>query len=297
MTMPHAFDPSRAMRPDGTAVITGAASGFGREFALLCAAEGMHLVLADVDERGLQETVTLTGLPSDRVLAQRCNVADADDVERLAAKAMSRFPRVHLLFNNAGVIAAGPVWKSTPHDWQWVFGVNVMGVANGIRSFVPGMLAHGETAWVVNTASVAGLVCPPELAVYAASKHAVVALSECLRHELAASGRPVGASVLCPAYVDTGIADAFRHRPAELADRNPDDPAILARTKKAMQAGRLSARDVALRTMEAVREGHFYILPHRSATAGVHNRLNAFLAGGAPDNPLAEVDAVSQVTT
>ena len=292
MTLPHPFDPSLALRSDGTAVITGAASGFGRELALLCAAEDMRLVLADVDDRGLDETVKLTGLPPDRIHGQHCDVANAEEVERLAATAFNRFGNVHLLFNNAGVIAAGSSWKATPHDWQWVFGVNVMGVANGIRSFVPGMLAHGEPAWVVNTASVAGLVCPPELPVYAASKHAVVALSECLHHELAASGRPVGASVLCPAYVDTGIADAFRHRPPELAERNPDDPAILARTKKAMQAGRLSARDVALRTLAGVRAGRFYILPHRSAAAGVESRLNAFLAGGAPDNPLAGVDAV-----
>lgn len=292
--MTASFDPTLALRADGTAVITGAASGFGRELALLCAAQGMRLVLADVDRDALAETVKLTELPPERVLAQRCDVADAGDVDRLAAAAQEHFAKVHLLFNNAGVIAAGPSWKATPHDWQWVFGVNVMGVANGIRSFVPGMLAHGEPAWVVNTASVAGLVCPPELAVYAASKHAVVALSECLHHELAASGRPVGASVLCPAYVDTGIADAFRHRPEELAQRNPDDQAILARTKKAMQAGRLSARDVAERTLAGVREGRFYILPHRSAAAGMVNRFNAFVAGGAPDNPLT--GAVPQAT-
>ncbi|WP_234264469.1 SDR family NAD(P)-dependent oxidoreductase [Hydrogenophaga sp. NFH-34] len=287
--MPTAFDPSLALKPGGIAVITGAASGFGRELALLCAAAGLQLVLADVDEAGLAQTVALTGLPPAAVLAQPCNVADAGEVDRLAARAHERFGAVHLLFNNAGVIAAGPSWKATPQDWQWVFGVNVMGVAHGIRSFVPGMLAQGEPAWVVNTASVAGLVCPPELGVYAASKHAVVALSECLHHELAGSGQPVGVSVLCPAYVDTGIADAFRHRPAELAERNPDDAAFLARTKVAMQAGRLSARDVAQRTLDGVREGRFYILSHRSAAAGVESRLRAFLAGGAPDNPLAGV--------
>lgn len=292
--MAHSFDPSLALRPGGTAVITGAASGFGRELALLCAAEGMRLVLADVDEIGLARTTELTGLPPQAVCAQRCNVADAGEVDRLAALAAERFGAVHLLFNNAGVIAAGAVWKATPQDWQWVFGVNVMGVANGVRSFVPGMLAHGEPAWVVNTASVAGLVCPPELSVYAASKHAVVALSECLHHELAASGCLVGASVLCPAYVDTGIADAHRHRPPELAERNPEDPAILERTKKAMQAGRLSARDVAQRTLAGVREGRFYILPHRSAVSGVESRLQAVLAGGAPDNPLGGVGVAPQ---
>lgn len=295
--MKQTFDPAHALRPGGTAVITGAASGFGRELALLCAAEGMRLVLADVDDQGLAQTVALTGLPPDSVYAQRCNVADADDVDQLAQRAMERFGNIHLLFNNAGVIAAGNAWKATAQDWQWVFGVNVMGVANGVRSFVPGMLAHGQPAWVINTASVAGLVCPPQLSVYAASKHAVVALSECLHHELAASGQPVGASVLCPAYVDTGIADAHRHRPPELVERNPDDAAILARTKVAMQAGRLSARDVALRTLAGVREGRFYILPHRSARAGVQSRLNAFLGEGSPDNPLAGVEPVPQATT
>ena len=152
-----------------TAVITGAASGFGREFALLCAAAGMRLVLTDVDEPGLQRTLALTGVPPEYGFVRRCDVARADEVDLLADAARARFGAVHLLFNNAGVIAAGAAWKATAQDWAWVFGVNVMGVANGVRSFVPAMLERDEPAWVVNTASVAGLVCPPELAVYAAS--------------------------------------------------------------------------------------------------------------------------------
>ena len=269
-----------------TAVITGAASGFGRELALLCAAAGMKLVLTDVDAAGLERTSALAGVP-DGVLLQRCDVSRADEVDRLAQMAHQRFGAVHLLFNNAGVIAAGPLWKATPQDWAWVFGVNVMGVAHGIRSFVPAMLEQGEPAWVVNTASVAGLVCPPELGVYSASKHAVVALSECLHHELAASGKPVGVSVLCPAYVDTGIADAGRHRPAQLADANPDNAAIMERTRDAMKSGRLSAADVARFTMEAVRDQRFYILPHRRAADGFEQRVKGFLAGSAPTNPLS----------
>jgi NAD(P)-dependent dehydrogenase (short-subunit alcohol dehydrogenase family) len=269
-----------------TAAITGAASGFGRELALLCASAGMRLVLADVDENGLHETLRLTGLGADAAVVQRCDVSKPEQVDRLAAAARDNFGGTQLLFNNAGVIAAGAIWDATPQDWAWVFGVNVMGAANGIRSFVPGMLAAGEPAWVVNTASVAGLVCPPELGVYAASKHAVVALSECLHHELARSGKPVGASVLCPGYVDTGIADSSRHRPADLAQVNPGDAPIMDRTREAMKAGRLTAADVARFTLDAVLQGRFYILPHRKAAAGVADRLRDFLAGGAPNDPL-----------
>ena len=271
---------------DRTAVITGAASGFGREFALLCAASGMRLVLTDVDEPGLRRTLELTGVPPERGFARRCDVSLAHDVELLANAARARFGAVHLLFNNAGVIAAGAIWKATAQDWAWVFGVNVMGVANGVRGFVPAMLERGEPAWVVNTASVAGLVCPPELGVYAASKHAVVALTECLHHELAATGRPVGVSLLCPGYVDTGIADAERHRPPELTDANPENLAFMERTRNAMKAGRLSAADVARITLEAVRAGHFYVLPHRNALPGVEARMRDLLDRRAPNNPL-----------
>lgn len=269
-----------------TAVITGAASGFGRELALQCAALGLNLVLTDVDEAGLERTRELAGLDDGCVLLQRCDVGDAAGVDALAAAARARFGGVHLLFNNAGVIAAGPLWKATPHDWTWVFNVNVMGVAHGIRAFVPHMLERGEPAWVVNTASMAGLLCPPELGVYAASKHAVVGMSECLHHELTNTAQPVGVSVLCPAYVDTGIADAHRHRPGNLAGENPDNVAIMARTKTAMQAGRVSAADVARITLDAVREGRFYVFSHPRAVSGVAQRLHDLTEGRTPSDPL-----------
>lgn len=272
-----------------TAVITGAGSGFGRELALCCSAAGMQLVLADVDTAGMAQTLALTGLSALDAVALRCDVSKSDEVDQLARLAQERFGGTHLLFNNAGVIAAGPIWQATPQDWTWVFGVNVMGVANGIRSFVPAMLERGEPAWVVNTASVAGLVCPPDMAVYSASKHAVVAMSECLHHELAQTGKSVGVSVLCPAYVDTGIADSDRHRPPELTDANPVHSPIMDRTREAMRAGRLTAADVARFTLDAVLQRRFYVFPHRKASIGVEHRLHDLLAGGAPNNPLKGV--------
>lgn len=284
------IQPNAPLKLEGnTATITGAASGFGRELALLCAARGMNLVLADVDRIGLEKTVSLTSLPAGQVARQVCDVSQAEQVDALARTAQERFGGTHLLFNNAGVIAAGPLWRATPQDWTWVFGVNVMGVANGIRSFVPAMLARGEPAWVVNTASVAGLVCPPDMGVYSASKHAVVAMSECLHHELAQTQKPVGVSLLCPAYVDTGIADSAKHRPAALAATDQEPSAIMDRTREAMRAGRLSAADVAAFTLEAVLQRRFYVLPHRKAGQGVEHRLRDFLAGGAPNNPLGGV--------
>lgn len=270
----------------GTAVITGAASGFGREFAISCARLGMRLCLTDVNIPGLEETAALTGLPQSALLLQRCDVSNADEVEALAQATYDRFGDVRLLFNNAGVLAAGPLWKATPEDWSWVLGVNLMGVAYGIRSFVPRMLEQGCEAWIVNTASAAGLMCPPELGVYAASKHAVVAVSECLHHEIAATGVPIGVSVLCPAYVNTGIADGGKQRPQALQATNPHNEAFVERTRDAMKAGRLNAADVARLTFEAVFSGRFYVLTHRNVTAGVTQRLNAFLNDMAPDNPL-----------
>ncbi|MDE2395755.1 MAG: SDR family NAD(P)-dependent oxidoreductase [Burkholderiales bacterium] len=268
-----------------TAVVTGAGSGLGREFALACAAAGMRLVLADVDEAGLAQTLAACGLPAAEAVTQHCDVSRPESVEHLARTAQERFGGTHLLFNNAGVLVAGPVWKATAQDWSWVFGVNVMGVANGIRSFVPAMLERGEPAWVVNTASAAGLVCPPDLAVYSASKHAVVALSECLHHELRASGKPLGVSVLCPGFVATGIADAARHRPADARDANPDQDPGLERVREATRAAPLSAAEVARVTLEAVQEGRFYVLPHPPVRAAAEQRLQAIVGGAAPTSP------------
>jgi NAD(P)-dependent dehydrogenase (short-subunit alcohol dehydrogenase family) len=202
------------------AVITGAASGFGREFAIRCADEGMKVILTDIDTGGLGTTVALLK-PGTESLVIGSDVSSADSIEYLARSTYDRFGACHLLFNNAGVGTAGPIWTATLDDWKWTLGINVMGVVHGLRSFVPRMLAQKEESYIVNTASAAGLLAPPGSGVYAASKHAVVAITECLHHELRGQNAPIGVSVLCPAFVDTGISNSERNRPAELADSNP----------------------------------------------------------------------------
>src|SRR6187402_1869303 len=198
------------------AVITGAASGFGREFAVALAAEGARLVLADVDEKGLQETAALLPAGTES-LTVRCDVTRAANLDELAERTYQSFGAAHLVFNNAGVAVCGPAWLATLEDWKWVLDINLMGVVHGIRSFVPRMIASGEPGHVINTASVAGLLSLPGSAVYCVSKHAVVTLSECLRHDLRVAKAAVGVSVLCPAFVQTGIFESARNRPQELA--------------------------------------------------------------------------------
>ncbi|TDN58017.1 SDR family NAD(P)-dependent oxidoreductase [Paraburkholderia sp. BL10I2N1] len=262
---------------DKISVITGAASGFGRELAICCAREGMHLVLTDVDEKGLQDTVGL--LPqSTQTLALKCDVAKAEQVEQVAIKTFERFGAAHLLFNNAGVVLAGPLWATTLQDWEWVFGINVMGVAHGIRSFVPHMLEQKSPCHIVNTASRAGLVPVPGGGIYCASKHAVVAMSECLQLELEAAGAQIGVSVLCPGFVNTGIAEAARNRPAELAATNPLGARFLSTGHdERIRDARFSAADIAQMTLEAVKAGRFYILPHPETREQIENRMRDIL--------------------
>lgn len=265
-----------------SAVITGAASGFGREFARVCAEAGMDLVLADVDEAGLDETAALAARLGVTVWRQRCDVSQAGQVEDLARLAFAQTPPVGLVFNNAGVASGGPSWTSTPEDWQWVLGVNLMGVVHGIQAFVPRLLAAGRPAHVINTASIAGLISPAGLGVYAASKHAVVALSECLHHELRAAGAPVGVSVLCPGFVATGIARSHRNRPEALANANPLARAARDRVDQITAASPVTAAQVAETTMAALHENRFYILTHPETEAVVRLRLGDILEGGQP---------------
>ena len=271
------------------AVITGGASGFGRELALLCAGEGMRLVLADVDPRGLEATVALLPQVGDRgaqVLCVACDVSNAEAVEALAEATYDRFGATHLLFNNAGVGVSGPIWAATLDDWEWVIGVNVMGVVYGIRSFVPRMLAAGEAGHIVNTASVAGFVSVPGSGVYCASKHAVVTISECLLHDLGIARSRLGVSVLAPAFVSTGIADAARNRPASLAATNPLAKPYEDRVRKAVQSGRLSAADVARFTLEGVKADRFYLFTHPGILPSIAARGREIVEGLPPGNPM-----------
>ncbi|MFM0469120.1 SDR family oxidoreductase [Paraburkholderia strydomiana] len=263
------------------AVITGAASGFGLAFAQKGAALGMKLVLADLNPDALAQAVDTLRAAGADAIGVPTDVSSATQVEALAQAALDAFGKVHLLFNNAGVGSGGLLWESSANDWSWVFGVNVMGVAHGVRAFAPIMLAQNEPAHIVNTASVAGLLSPPAMGVYNASKHAVVSLTETLYHDLqiAQSGREasrrVGCSLLCPAFVPTGIADAERSRPAELRNESRPTRSQIAAGKqlqRAVQSGKLSAADVAGITFEAIAERRFYIITHPAIMATVRLR-------------------------
>jgi NAD(P)-dependent dehydrogenase (short-subunit alcohol dehydrogenase family) len=272
------------------AVITGAGSGFGREFAKKGAALGMKLVLADIDVKGLAETVDMARALGAAALGVPTDVSDANQVDALARTTTDTYGAVHLLFNNAGVGAGGFVWENSANDWAWVFGVNVMGVANGVRAFTPLMLTQNEPAHIVNTASVAGLLSAPAMGVYNASKHAVVALTETLYHDLKIVGGPVDCSLLCPAFVPTGIAQAERARPEELRNEEPmttSQRMAVKQLTKAVEGGKLSAKDVAEITFDAVRERRFYVLTHPKILASVQLRFDDVAQMRNPTDPLS----------
>nr|5IG2_A Chain A, Short-chain dehydrogenase/reductase SDR [Paraburkholderia phymatum STM815]5IG2_B Chain B, Short-chain dehydrogenase/reductase SDR [Paraburkholderia phymatum STM815]5IG2_C Chain C, Short-chain dehydrogenase/reductase SDR [Paraburkholderia phymatum STM815] len=272
------------------AVITGAGSGFGRAFAEKGASLGMKLVLADVDEGALARTVDTLRAAGAEVIGVRTDVSNGAQVQALADAALEAFGKVHLLFNNAGVGAGGFLWESSANDWAWVFGVNVMGVAHGVRVFAPIMLGQNEAAHIVNTASVAGLLSPPSMGIYNASKHAVVSLTETLYHDLRNAGGEVGCSLLCPAFVPTGIADAERVRPEALRNEAQPTRSQLAadrQLQRAVRSGKLGATDVATLTFEAIAERRFYILTHPAILATVRLRHEDIELQRNPTDPLS----------
>jgi NADP-dependent 3-hydroxy acid dehydrogenase YdfG len=270
------------------AVITGAASGFGREFARQAAALGMKLALADIQPEALETVATELRANGAEVLALRTDVSQAADMESFAEAVFAQFGRVHLLFNNAGVAAGGLLWENTARDWEWVLGVNLWSVVHGIRLFVPRMIAQGDDCHVVNTASAAGLISAPLLGVYNVSKHAVVTLSETLYHDLRQVRAHVGVSVLCPAFVNTGISQSHRNRPPALRDAAPPTQSqLLAQsiTSKAVQSGRLTAAEVVAQTFACVEAGQFYCIPHKGTLASVEVRAQDIMALRNPTDP------------
>jgi NAD(P)-dependent dehydrogenase (short-subunit alcohol dehydrogenase family) len=202
------------------AVVTGAASGIGLALANRFGRSGMRVVMADVEEERLQQaTASVSSLGVD-VVGVPTDVSDESSVQALAAGAMERFGAVHVLCNNAGVVARSDPWFGPLSAWEWVFGVNLWGVIHGVRAFLPYMVAQPE-GHIVNTASMAGLV-PGVGPVYDATKHAVVAITEDLYRMARLVGLPIGVSVLCPGWVRTGIIDADRNWPDRLGERPPD---------------------------------------------------------------------------
>ena len=279
-----------------TAVITGAGSGFGLECARIGAALGMNLVLADVQQDALDQAaaeMTAAGAP---VLAMRVDVSKADQVEALGAATLARFGAPNFVFNNAGVGSGGLIWENTLQDWEWVIGVNLMGVAHGIRVFTPMMLAAAAKdpafqGHIVNTASMAGLLNAPNMGVYNVSKHAVVSMSETLYQDLALVTEQISASVLCPFFVPTGISQSHRNRPDEhkAAGAKPTKSQLIgqAMSDKAVGSGKVSAANVAQMVFDAMVANQFYIYSHPKSIASVQVRMEDVLMSRNPTDPFA----------
>lgn len=274
---------------DRTAVITGAASGIGLELAKRAAGEGMQLVLADIDQARLEAAAATLGLSGERLLLQKTDVSRESEIVALADAAFARFGGVHLLCNNAGVGLTRVTWEHTTADWEWVLGVNLWSVIHGIQHFLPKMLAQDDEGHIVNTASAAGLLSTPGMAAYNVSKHGVVTLSETLFGELATAKAKVGVSVLCPAWVPTGIHDSARNRQDRFGAAAPAaglSAAYEERMGQAVKSGRLTATDMASAVFEAVGEGRFYVIPHRRINAAIQLRMDDILDQRNP-TPLA----------
>ena len=281
----------------GTAVITGAASGFGLEASRIAARLGMKVVMADVQADALElSSHEIQGLGA-QVLALRTDVSKAADVDALAAATMQRFGAPHFVFNNAGVGAGGLVWEHSAKDWEWVFGVNVMGVAHGVRALTPLMLAAADAdpayrGHIVNTASMAGLLNPPNMGLYNASKHAVVSLTESLYQDLSLVTDRVHAHVLCPYFVPTGITRSERNRPHDLHEpgAGPTRSQLIgqAMIDQAVAKGRVTAAQVAQFVFDACDGNQFYIYSHPKALGAVQTRLEDILTPRNPSDPFKD---------
>ena len=250
-----------------TAVVTGGASGIGLAMVERFAKEGMKVLIADIEATAIDEVVArlrARGCDVEGVIADVSNYAD---VEGLAARAVERFGNIHLLCNNAGVSITGPIWEFTIDDWRWVWDVNVCGVINGVKAFLPGMMAHGEEAHVVNTGSLASFASIGNHAPYCASKAAVLGFSQSLYSEMKALTTRVGVSILCPGMVDTRIHQSWRNRPegdVAWSDREFADAEFKARSDEFQGAG-IAPEVVAEAVVEAIRDDRFYIFTNEGS--------------------------------
>lgn len=277
-----------------TAVLTGAGSGFGLECARIGAQLGMKLVLVDVQQDALDRAAAEMKAAGAEVLALQVDVSDASQMAHLARRVQERFGAPHFVFNNAGVAGGGLVWENSVQDWEWVLGVNLWGVIHGVRLFTPMMLeaAQQDPAYrghIVNTASMAGLLTPPNMGVYNVSKHAVVALSETLFQDLSLVTEQIGASVLCPYFVPTGIHQSERNRPEELASAQPTRSQLIgqAMSDKAVSSGKVTAAEVAQKVFDAIVANQFYIYSHPKAIGAVQTRMEDILQARNPTDPFA----------
>lgn len=283
-------------------VITGAASGLGRELAIAGAELGLNLVLADVQFDELNLLKNKLEESDAKVVVSRCDVSKSEDVKALADTAVKEFGMVNLLFNNAGVSTSGFVWENSLSDWDWLLGVNLWGVIHGIREFVPLMIEFAKRdefyeGHVINTASIAGLLNTPTMGIYNASKHAIVSISESLYHDLQLIKSRVGCSVLCPFFMPTAIAQADRHRPIHLQN---DMPVSVSQrlfqeiNEKAVTEGTATPRQVAIKTYDAILNGQFYIYSDTNPLSDIQTRMEDILKERNPSDPYVNLPEVKK---
>ena len=264
------------------AVITGAASGIGFGLAERCAQEGMKVVLAGINQDNLDRAKEELAPIGATTLCVQADVSKLADIEALAQETLDAFGAVHLLVNNAGVAAGGPIWETTLADWQWTIEVNLWGVIYGLTVFVPIMLAQDTECHIVNNSSIAGLLPYHPSAPYQVTKHAVVALSENLRYSLAQGNVKLGVSVLCPGWVKTRIMDSQRNRPPELQNEpssepvSPERQALLESFHQAVETG-MSPQEVADQVVRAIRNEQFWILTHPDWDSEIRGRIECAL--------------------
>ena len=275
-----------------TAVLTGAGSGFGLECARIAARKGMNVVLVDIQSDALAAAEAEIQALGAKTLSRRIDVSKPAVMDLLAQHVQEEFGAPHFVFNNAGVGAGGLIWENTVKDWEWVLGVNLWGVINGVRCFTPMMLAESRRnpayqGHIVNTASMAGLLTAPNMGVYNVSKHAVVALTETLYQDLQLVTDHVSTSVLCPYFVPTGIDKSDRNRPDQDAALSKSQQLKKDITSSAVSKGKVSATDIANNVFDAVEHEKFYVFSHPNALGSVQQRVDAIVGHQQPPNPYA----------
>jgi NAD(P)-dependent dehydrogenase (short-subunit alcohol dehydrogenase family) len=280
-----------------TAVLTGAGSGFGLECMRIAAKAGMQLVLVDVQADALAQSAEhARSLGAKQVMARQVDVGNAEAMDALAQEVLATVGAPHFVFNNAGVGGSGGLlWEQSVKDWEWVLNVNLWGVIHGVRVFTPMMLqaAAQDPSWqghIVNTASMAGLLTPPNMGVYNVSKHAVVSLTETLYQDLRLVTEQLHCSVLCPYFVPTGIATSERNRPdaVDAAALTTSQKVARAMTQKAVNSGKVSAQDIASKVFAAMADNQFYIFSHPHALGNVRTRMEDILQLQNPTDAFAD---------
>lgn len=271
---------------DKTAVITGGASGIGRAMGELFLAQGMNVVLGDIEQAALDRTVAELQQQGGRCVGVVTDVSRAEDVQRLADTALEHYGAIHVACNNAGVFAGGLLWQESLADYEWQMGVNVWGVVHGVRTFIPIMAAQDSECHMVNTASMAAVTAMPYSGIYHMTKHSVLALSESLYHELAFHAPNVKLSVLCPEAINTGIAASERNRPGDYSGEGniveTDERAMVAQALADSVAAGLGPEVMAQRVLDAIRDEQFYILSDEAWREAAHVRLDDIRAGRNP---------------